>query len=268
MNILQHSLTPQITPLETRKYFRYPLSIDICNINPVQASIDNQPTSTTEDNIHVEELLEFRDYTISDPQYYLPSTELFEPYKKNQTSIGDAALPPLTVLETGAFLPNHFPPSQALNDYYFDIDTQRTVQPVLDTRLQQFMALETGGFLLDHFPVPKAPSQALNNDHFPVDTQQPVQPVPDCTIPPSLKGALPQNRGAKRNQTAGKRFQCTSCGSHYKQPQGLNRHKRDNHKSKERCDVCLDFMWRGGRLYTYKKHVLKKHESLYDQIFK
>ncbi|KAI0290661.1 hypothetical protein B0F90DRAFT_582754 [Multifurca ochricompacta] len=173
--------------------------------------------------------------------------------------------------ETGGFLPDHFlvpkAPSQALNDYCFDADTQRTIQSVPDARLQQLMALETGGFLPDLFSVPKALPQALDYN-FPVDTQRPAQPVPVCTTPPSLKSALPQNRGAKRNQTAGKRFQCTSCGSHYKQPQGLNRHKRDNHKSKEQCDVCPDFMWRGGRLYTYKKHVLKKHESLYDQIFK
>ncbi|KAI0290648.1 hypothetical protein B0F90DRAFT_1920960 [Multifurca ochricompacta] len=247
---------------ETRNYFRYPLSIDILNMNPVQATIDNQRTSTAEDNIPVEEpmqkrsLLEFRDFGISDPQYYLPSIELFELYEKNQTPIGDG------VLETGGFVPNDFPvlkaPSQALNDYIFDVDTQRTVQPVPDA--------ETGGSLPNDFPVLKAPSQALNDYGFDVDTQRPVQPVPVCTTPPSLKGALPQNRGAKGNETAGNPFKCP-CGSRYEQQQGLNRHKRDKHKPKKRCDLCPDFMWPEGRRYIYKKHVREKHGLLYDHIF-
>ncbi|KAI0290646.1 hypothetical protein B0F90DRAFT_1920958 [Multifurca ochricompacta] len=220
MNILHHFLTPQIAAPESRKYLRYPLSIDIPNLNPVQASMGNQLTSTAEDNIDVEELLEFRDFGISDPPYYLPSTELFKP---NEISIGDAPLPSLMILETGGFLPYHF-------------------------------------------PVLKAPSQALN-DYYPVDTQRPVQPVPVCTTSPSLKVALPQNRGAKRNETARKPFKCSSCGSRYKQKQGLNRHKSDNHKAKKRCDLCPDFMWPGGRRYMYKEHVREEHGPLYHHIF-
>ncbi|KAI0291334.1 hypothetical protein B0F90DRAFT_1928919 [Multifurca ochricompacta] len=184
MNTLHHSITPQIATPESRKYFRHPLSIDIPNINSVQGTIDNQPTYTAEDNPPVEELmqerslLEFRDFGISDPQYYLPSTELFERYEKYQTSIGDA------VPETGGFIPNDFPvlkaPSEGLNDYCFDVDTQRIVQPVPDARLQLFIVIGTGGFLPDRFPVPKAPSQALNDYCFDAGTQRIVQPIPDA----------------------------------------------------------------------------------------
>ncbi|KAI0290656.1 hypothetical protein B0F90DRAFT_1784163 [Multifurca ochricompacta] len=130
------------------------------------------------------------------------------------------------------------------------------------------MILETGGILPDDFPVPKAPPQGLNDYYFTVDTQRPVQPVPVCITPPSLKGALPQNRGAKRNETAGNLFKCSSCGSRYKQKQGLKRHKSDKHKPKERCDLCPDFMWPGGRRYMYEKHVREKHGPLYHLIFK
>ncbi|KAI0290659.1 hypothetical protein B0F90DRAFT_582570 [Multifurca ochricompacta] len=181
-------------------------------------------------------LLEFRDFGISDPQYYLPSTELFERYVNNQTSIGDAPLPPFMVLETEGILPGDFPvpkaSSEGLKDYCFDADTQRTVQPMPDAPFQPFMAPETGGILPDRIPVPKAPSQALNDYYFTVDTRRPAQPVPVYTTPPSLKGALPQNRGAKRKETVGNPFKCSSCGSRYKQQQSLNRHNRDKHEPK------------------------------------
>ncbi|KAI0290647.1 hypothetical protein B0F90DRAFT_1784108 [Multifurca ochricompacta] len=130
------------------------------------------------------------------------------------------------------------------------------------------MVPETEDILPDRFPVPNAPSQALNDYYFPVDTQRPAQPVLVSTTPPSLKGALPQNRGAKRKETARKPIKCSSCGSRYKQKQGLNRHKRDKHKPKKRCDLCLDFTWPEGRRYMYKDHVREKHGPQYHLIFK
>ena len=66
----------------------------------------------------------------------------------------------------------------------------------------------------------------------------------------------PPNLDAKRE------YSCEDCGVSFKQLQGLKRHHKDRHRSRNMCPHCGIFRWSAGRKYAFRAHLKREHPDV------
>ena len=66
----------------------------------------------------------------------------------------------------------------------------------------------------------------------------------------------PPNLDAKRE------YSCEDCGVSFKQLQGLKRHHKDRHRSRNMCPHCGIFRWSAGRKYAFLNHLITEHPDV------
>jgi hypothetical protein len=59
-----------------------------------------------------------------------------------------------------------------------------------------------------------------------------------------------------------KKYWCEECGVGFTQRQGLQRHRKDVHGSRQLCPRCRDFEWSLGRKYALRKHFEATHPGV------
>jgi hypothetical protein len=59
-----------------------------------------------------------------------------------------------------------------------------------------------------------------------------------------------------------KKYWCETCHVGFTQKQGLQRHSKDVHGSRQLCPHCRDFEWSLGRKYTLRKHFKEMHPGV------
>lgn len=80
--------------------------------------------------------------------------------------------------------------------------------------------------------------------------------------PPLGAAPLFQRRAINIQERPEKKYLCPNCGRGFSQSQGLGRHIKDMHKSKQKCSHCSSFKFSRGRPYAYRNHLETHHPEI------